>query len=479
MHGERLYYIVLSFKFDAFNSAVFLINKLEELSLIDSSCAHLIFGDMDVIIRLWADDKKINELKLIINDFKMVSSYKFILIENHFTWYKEKINRKILKYEFDEKLLDRILKGDIDHNFYILLKNDQKSICNYKYWIFVEEPYSSNSNFYSKIKDILNRNKKHKLLEGTYNISIYSYITNTRRGFLIKCSTDNFVMSCDKISKLIADNSADNEFKLTTYIARKEIKEDSDQINFGKATQIPIESRKMEILYNLLKSHDCYRGMFLDDSEEANLINSFCVNLVPLFYDIFRFHSTWCEKIRHARNSLKWVVEKKNSTLVSVLLREYVVLETKLRKILDVIYQQESSSIKGLIGFGKKLNNKYKLDEIVINEIISMIENKFVPSKLTLGDIPHILSLLVSKCPGDQKNCLIINEFSNIVSQIASDRNSLAHGEEAFLFQHDRNNKKWLWEQYAFNFMKYHFYNPKWAPILREKSDLFIAEQRH
>jgi hypothetical protein len=479
IHGERLYYIVISFKHDAFNSASFLIDKLEKLEIINSSCAHLIFGDMDVIIRVWSDEKSITALKNIIDEYKMVSNYRLLLIESNYTWYKEKINKKISKLEFEAKLVDNILRGDIDSHLYLILKNNSKSMYSYKYWIFVEEPYSSNSNFYSKFRDILgNRGRKHPNLEDSYHISVYSYLTGTRRGLLLKCSTNTFVKSCDNISQLIEDFSADNDYKITTYIARKELKEDSDQINTSKTIHLPIEARKKEIIYNLFKSHDCYRGMFEGDSKEANLIDSFCFNLSPLFYDIFRFHNTWCDKIRQARNALKWVVEQKNATLVSVLLREYVLLEIKLRKILEDIYRARLSSIKGLDRFGRKLQNQYKIENVVISEIISMIEVRFVPQKLTLGDIPHLLSLLANSCKTDNKYCDLIKKFPDIVAAISNDRNSLAHGEDAFLFQHDKNSKKWLWEQYAFNFMNYHFFNPKWANILRDRAEIYKAEQK-
>lgn len=476
IHGERLYYIVVSFKQDALNSANYLLEKLEELEIINSSCAHFIFGDMDVIIRAWSDEKSINDFKEYLDSLKLIDSYRFLLIENIFTWYKDKINRKINKLTFSQGIIDEILIGEIDSRFFLVLKNNSKMKYNYKYWIFVEEPYSSNSGFYTKFRDILTKKRKHQNLSGTYNISIYTYLTNAKRGFLIKCSTNNFVMSCDNLSKLVEEVASDNEYKMSTYIARSELKEDNDKINIEKTIHLPIEIRKKEILYNLFKSHDCHRGMFEESSEEMNLSEAFCINLSPLFYEIFQFHSDWSDKIRQARNSFKWVVEKKNSTLVSVLLREYVLLETKLRKILTNIYLDQAASIKGIPGLGKQIQNKFHLEEKVISKILNILEKKFVPSTLTFGDIPHLLNILANRCTTNKDKCDLIKNFSEIVTKIAQDRNSLAHGESSFLFQNDKKNMKWIWEEYTFNFLRYHFFYQKWANILREQTKSYEAE---
>ena len=82
IHGEKLYYIVVSFRQDALNSANYLLEKLEELEIINSSCAHFIFGDMDVLIRAGSDEKSINDFKEYLDSLKLIDSYRFLLIEN-------------------------------------------------------------------------------------------------------------------------------------------------------------------------------------------------------------------------------------------------------------------------------------------------------------------------------------------------------------------------------------------------------------
>lgn len=374
VNGERLYFIVISFHNDPFNSADLLVEKMKENGLNASSCAHLIFGDMDVILRVWASELIVSDLILYLESNKNIDTYSLKLIENLMPWYSREIEDNGNVFTLSKADIDDILSNKIKDSLIYFYKQNHRDIFSYKFWVIVEEPYSSNSGFYSQFNTKLNGSKKIKDFDGTFNISLYSYMTSTKRGFIFKANTNNFVMSCDKITALIHELSVDNEYKISTYIARKQLKDDEDLVNFGKNPHVPIETRKRKILYNLLKSHDCNKLMFEDDADELDTLETYVDNLLPVFYDIFKYNKDWCEKVRVSRNITKWVVEEKNSMIISFLLREYVTLESKCRGILDSIYVKNASKLKGVPGIARQIQNIGNMSDDKYKEIESIIK---------------------------------------------------------------------------------------------------------
>ena len=493
---ERLYFILISFRSDVIEkSNEFVKNIQSEFPCFSSSCIYSIFGDLDILVRLWASHQDIDAINLYLNSLSDdIRSYRLILVDHAYTWYQYEIDKKLSEsaelsvHNFDVK---KILKKDfgLDQKYIYLKSDGPKDATKYKIWLVVEDKSSSYTDLFNKVIESIYKKHRDKLISiGTDRISIYSYQMSTGNGLIIKADTKDFFTTNDIFYDVIEElnnitiasgetsRSRQRDYKIMTYIACEPLKKENDSLYSESCKSNHLRTRKQKCIENLCKLQDCSPHLFEEESLEYENSILFSNSLVPLFFLIFHYRdiSIWTKNIEKLRILYKCIVENQNKKLKSFLMREYVKLESIFRdEIEDYFDQSYMRKINGFDSTAKEIEGrlKVKYENVEHDDIVAILDilekNHAFQSKITLGLIPRIINRLPrdlerSKLPKDVKSKL--NDVSKKISLCANDRNKLMHGEINNLFQQEDENL--LWIVYIKNFVEFRFKSDDFLSLL-------------
>ncbi|MGK7911932.1 MAG: hypothetical protein AB4050_10705 [Synechococcus sp.] len=475
--GKRLYFILLEFKYDAIEKGTRVVNNiLPNLEVKHNVCAYSIFGDLDLLIRIWASDEEVRQLAGRISSMKEITSRRIILVDNIHTWYQDRIEQTIPKTApclLSEKEMNSIVSGRNNVNDSLILNHlsEEEDKYLYKFWIFAEEPFPSSNTLFEDLKRKLSKKinlnpRQDSEWAGTYRMSFYSYSTATHQGVIVKADSSSFIESCGSLDDVIAEHAKDKEIKIKTYIARSRIVEEGDLIAIGSSN--PGAQRKIA-LRNLCSSHDCGFIVYEKDSKEEKEIDAFIDCLTPHFYDLFSCFSFdgWQRKVFKLRVIYKWVVEKKDKKIESYLLKEYVDLERQLREKISSVMSKDKkiprSFMREWTGFHstvRRMSNMLNIDEEDAIRFLEGEEGRWFSRKITFGEMPSALKFINRRLNNSKDiDRDIFSNLQSLITASAKDRNALAHGETGHLFQLNDDDTNLVWEGYVVNFLKLSFYS--------------------
>ena len=495
INEERLYYLLLESKLSIPESAICVKSYLEDgdlKSLKKSYCGYFTFGATDFLLRIWSNEEKIAAL---INNFRRtteISKVTTYVIDSMNTWYQRNLEeREDWPDEFPSESYEALMKLEIPDWLKLPFntKIDDESI---KYFMFLDETYTKQSVLFKELSKIIARRDEiyDKCFDGIEYISLYSYYTKTHQGVLIKGQTDDLY----KIAG--STNNIAEIFKLntTTFICYKKMTEEGDDI--GEEKKLPLNARKTRVIYNLLKSHDCYEKLFTSEGRAKS--DGFCSNLKDerLVGKLFHYGEDWWILIEELRRVYRWVVFRKNETLMDFLRGQYVRYEKYFRDMLEnrmLLLQDEGEELKQLsLMIRRNLLKKLDLRKKVPSEILATTAanirrfylakergNKQSEEHFTFGLAPRILQklLIISGFSKGEKKA--IKELIAALESCIPDRNRVMHGGVTDLSEHDEKKEKWVWESYTLNIIRLGLVLRRYRKILQRLVVVGLNDSEH
>jgi hypothetical protein len=493
INSERLYYILVTFNYDVLQEAKKLSNELPNLIVSNAISLFSIYGDIDLLIRVWCTDEEINNIDRYLKNNIKLKNHQLIIINKSYLWYQKKLEKNE-KLRLERNVIEDLLIGKIDQS---LIFNASDINYSFRFWMFIQVPevpvtasllnFDLFDEFFLKLQslenDPINLNIKH-----TFNISIYSYETNGFNNIIIRSDSNDFHISANSLydiaSSIIKDHNLD--FKVTTYIERKLLYEASYKFNPVRFIELPPGERKRETIYNLSKLYNCNKIIYQSSKTNTgnfslNIINTFSSEISSLFYEIFAYenHSLWYKNVKKIRTIFQFVVESKNQELKSLIIFEYIIIEKKLREVIRNIEKEKfDDTINDINGFNKiikeishKLNHKLnreqiKIDDTTINQILSILKErgKAFSEHITFGEMSTAINIISSRnyVKLNQNEIKYLKEFSEKINYSVKDRNYLVHGTIIDLFEN------WEWIKYVTNFLRLYLAFPYALEILEK-----------
>jgi hypothetical protein len=474
--GERLHYVLLKVKTKLFTAGEKIEKVISDskLGISGSSCAYFIFGDSDVLVRIWATESHLEQFKEEVRKHvPEVEDLRVILIERISTWYQRRIENQ---QGWHESLDEKAVQAIADHNVPQTLRTDMELKSNrngVKFFIFIEEPFAKRNYIFRKLQDDLISGQP-EFLQGMDRISLYSYIATDGLGVLIKGEVGEAKQLTSTLLAF-AERMKEYAIKTTTFVCAKTIKLDESALN----SRLRQTGREKEIFYNLVRSHDCYHACIKDyggeDAENrASRFEEIGAELNPQI-SLFRGEHWWVF-ISDLRLLYKWVAFGDTGKLLQKLGREYVKLDRRLNEVLDAAFQryQEEKLRQKQIGLART----HRMNEQAIEKIIAALSSDLRMEKhCTLGAVPGCIEAFVKivETKKDQREVLL--EFSKTLRAAATDRDELMHGRiesEELLKAEENNKRRWVWERFVQNYLKTFLLLPKVLPMLEDLTEAFL-----
>ena len=484
INGERLHYVLVQVRhrlFDAGRKIGDVLTKETDkhLGFASSSCAYYIFGQSDIIIRVWATESHLNKLVAEIRTIPEVEKLEVILIQRMLAWYQNEIEQRA---DWDAGLNERTIVSIASHRVPESLKYKVRANKSHptRFFIFIEESFAKRSDIYKRLRDEIQR-KQGGLLGKMQRVSIYKFTTAECIGVLVKgeLATPHTVTA-----RLIDFAEAMKQYsvKTTTFICSpKPIKSDENALN-PHLKDSALSGRGKEIFYNLIRTHDCNETKIVGYGGEGawKMAERFQQIGSGLLEESFCHHSTWWSMVDDLSLLHKWIAFGDAEKVMAKLRQRFVVLERDLNDILASCYA---------ILDGEKWKNvcqstvsRFKFSNEQATDVCKHIRKQVaVESHLTLGAVPKCIRSLLSRVHKVQDaDALLLREFADRLEKGAIDRNRLMHGRikaDEFL-KPDADNKHWAWEDYIENFLKIVFIFPRVLDPLKTLAEEFMAQEK-
>lgn len=470
INGERLYYLLVESKLSVPDTEKCVKDCLQDeflKQLEKSYCGYVTFGASDLLLRVWSNEERIGPLITKLRSKKEISNVNTYVIDSMNTWYQRNLEKSENWPDvFPSESYESLMKLNIPDWLKLTFK-PTKNDGNIKYFMFLDEPYTKKSVLFEELSENIARENEiyEKCFSGINKVSLYSYYTKTNQGVLIKGQTE------DLNNIAISTNNITEFFKLntTTFICFKKITEEGD--NIAEEKKFPLKVRKKKVIYNLLKSHDCYEKLLTNEGKAKS--DTFCENLndTGLLPSLFHYEKDWWETVGELRLLYRWVVFQKNETLMNFLRGQYVEYEKHFRGILENwmgLIQDEGEEIKQISSIIKKyLLKKHVLETSTPSEVlaetaanirrlylIKQRRDKETEEHFTFGLAPSILKklLFLGGCSKREKDA--VKEMITALECCVPDRNKIMHGGVTDLSEHDEKKEKWVWESYTINLIR-------------------------
>lgn len=470
IHGERLYFLLIQTKLNIPEVETLIkqcMNKkgLEKLKGSYTIC--FTFGTNDVMIRVWAEEYDficlLGELRGKVDEgILCVTPY---MMEFMSTWHQRKLeDRSTWPNPFCLDDVESFLKGPLPEDF----QKPYESLTpkeNNRYFMFVEERFTQESNLFSTfLSSIQEENAFYqKCFPNILRISLYSYYSKTHRGVLIKGQTDeldNIAQSAKHIIELFPNAST------TTYICFRKIPIEAS----GDSVSQKIEAYNQNqpgIVYNLLKSHDCYEELL--DHEGKQRKDVFCNELgkPKVIRELFLYTDNWWLLIQEFRKIFKWIAYRRNKTLIDYLRGEYVSLEKyfndELKNLKDLAAKEDKELLRSIRKLLTSLMKRHGASPVAEDDVIKCAEkvkkyfeqgdNRKEERFVSFGNTPRLLGELTKLVKLPRKKSEAIKEIIKKLGGCVDHRNAIMHGDVMNLFE---ANKQGVcpWIDYTINIIK-------------------------
>ncbi len=458
VRGERLYYLLIETTMNLSEVKTFINKYMKQNSALgDSCCVYFTFGDNDLILRVWANDDSFYGLHMYLEKQKDIDNIDVFIIDSMYSWYQKEIEDRHMKSVINSLLIPDDIISYRSPSDLMFDDFQDKGI---RYFMFLDEPYGGETTLFLDLFNIikLNKNDKNKkaYFDGIDHISLYSYQAKTYRGVILKGQTK----SLDKIAE--SSRNITTKFKLTTttYISFERFSQSLEGDELNNTEMAPLTHQMPETVDNLLKSHDCYKRKIKNLPDAERRRSAFCKKIAELGNLLFYYDMSWWQIIEEIRKIYKWIVFKKNDTLLDYLrgtLVEYeVFFRTNLERYLPLLRTDETD--KEVISSILKKHVTSSDISIPYESIKKYYENRNVniygesEKHFAFSSAPKILQklLIVKKASPEIKQG--INEIIQCIGKCLTHRNLIMHGQIMDLFKTRKNN--WIWEEYVFDIIK-------------------------
>lgn len=426
-NGERLYYILVDAKTNLFAAKKYVVDCLTKYHLKASSCGYITFGPSDMLLRVWAEEKRLADFaQTLRNNREVILSVKPRIIESMRTWYQNQMEKRQAFWVSFKNLPYKDLMNR-KFNDYCTIMNAKGAKINggIRFFTFLEKPYGRMSTLFHDLCPYLQTEgsaKYNKYFKNIGQISIYSYQATNHQGVLLKGQTDNLA----NLTKCIDSLTKNFHVLTTTCLCANRLIVEKDELNPKQKSRLPLQMRKKPVIYNMLKSHDCYIRRFANIENATELHERICEILTQLIEGFLFYNKQWWSTVDNLRKLYRWVVYQKNAPLKGFLMEQYVTLEKKYRNEIER-YVNIKQEIK-----------KSKFDEVTWGTI-----NRH------LGELKEFSSL-------SSKEKQAIGQLGKTIHDCFQDRNDLMHGNVTYLFGEDKEGKG-IWVGYVLHLVKLWF----------------------
>ncbi len=345
VNGQRLYYILIRALQDV-RKVVKLIQ--DEISLRPPfeahSCAYVVFGEVDIIIRACVADTdlkpfldRLNQLDLEIDNV--------VLVNNSHTWYQHRIeeSRKFKTYfqtrvdanqllhrqeipewlKFEDRRKPRIKASSRKK------KTDAEPQGPIKYFVFAHETKGSIDPLYDALRKELYESSSSEQRISLHKITSQKY----ESGVLIEGETvDKKTRDPEDAVYALTDRiKALGVYRTTTYVRAKGHVDKHDLY----LPEQPVSNRKRVNTRNAVLSETkqlLTDEVYLSTHSCARFIEIVALN--NLYPHILVTSADWETVVENTRQIFSWIFHNQNGKLVEFLLSEYARLETTLREAL-------------------------------------------------------------------------------------------------------------------------------------------------
>jgi len=469
INGERLYYVFVASRMNVRDSAQCIdtcMNLVPLRRLKGSFCTYLTFGENDIIIRMWAQERDFANFLSELRNRKRegIDQITVYIMDSMSTWYQREIEATP---EWPNKFApdnvqDLIARNPLPSYFarqYQPLTSREDNV----FLLDLNEPYSKDSNLFSELtSSVAEEDQRFQTcFKGIQRISVYSYRCKTHKGVLIKGQTGELSAIAQvtrKVSELFSVDST------VTHICFGKLPLDRS----GDAiSERVFNERHTEVIYNLLKAYDCYNKVL--DSDALARKDAFCAHLVSeeLFRSLFTYRSDWWSSVSEVHKLFRWVTFGKNGTLTDYLRGCYVDYEAYFDDILKDLRLLEVDDDKPLLRSMRKqipsvLRRKeaVDIDEAKLKDFAKKIKSFFHTdprrmtgeSYVTFGEIPRLLGSLTKLVHLAPDESAAIRDIVDAISACVENRNRLMH-RPIDLFAFDQYGT-YVWKDYAVNLIK-------------------------
>ena len=407
LRGQRLYYILITVETTAADASKFLATALNEVGLSPSACAYWLFGDTDIIIRVWAGESTVIDLKKKIKDKinHLEHPIRCLLVSSMETWYQREIEKKPgwHKSLIPESCV-KILKDEPPEDLrYSCGLHDQRSVM--RYFIFIKEPSTKNKHLFKELSSMA-KSGNDTLFSADSRISLYSVYSRGFNGVLLKGETDNFSETAQKLVDF-ASMQKNLGRETTTYICSTNLKKEENNLT-QKLTVLNFEVARRRTIENLLLSEECNASTLNVDAESlkqerGDTSDLFIKGILEQLPHIFHYHEEWWPYIKDLRYLYKWVIFQDNEQLMAFLARHYALCENDLRLLLQVTWNKQQ--------YQKKISQDQDADRKLRNFLLKNVFDDY----LLAHDGPVRTSVLDELAPENPTHTL--KQLSNAMKK--------------------------------------------------------------
>jgi len=480
LFGERLYYLLINVHTDLFGVRELLCNRLKKAKLYGSSCAYMVFGESDILVRVWGQERRFREFLKSLNESLVQYPSGQIQIKTYLitamnTWY-EKVIEAEPKWPANQldTVLERCLNSrEIDPVF--LHKDDASQAESTKIFVFIEQPAVRAKDVFREMCD----RARNCGLPDLDRVSLYQYRSAEKRGVLMKAESANFRKASVSLVNLARDlKQSEYAANTTTYVCAEPLKVEE---SFPSPSSVePVDCQKYA--YNLLISHDCNEGRFTDSNGQftdevahkhsdqfKELIGS-----VGRYRRVFGLMARRPEFIEKLRSIYRWTVRREEQNLRRYLIDFYIELEVLTRDLLSnnpVALGKKDPSRK-YVSIAKRVlpdDHFHKFLEAVKQESLEDQSKQY-----TLGNLVDLIAWAKGQLP-NAKEHTELDKFREVLSPespaqqgLIQNRNDLMHGNSLRLFRTESGGDSDLWIGFVSNYLEAELLRPRLVEALEK-----------
>lgn len=474
--GERLYYLLLKCSEPLHQVKQKVLCSIEDSNLKEQSCAYLLFGECDALIRVWSCEESLLSLKKSLkeNNIHIASC---MLTSNIYTWYQVILEDSLVANNTDifktisEHPPEKFLAGTPPSKLVFSFSPDDPSQTKTRFFILLKSSFPGNYGAFQKLKTILYEGEQ-KDLSKSMMLSIYSFYTNEHKGVLIKGQID--AIGCkhsgmEKLQEIVREYGSDS----ITYISSEPILSEGDNIGIYNDDVI-VPARKQCAVYNLVKLHDCLKEEYENDSTQRHRAEMFIETLSSMYDLLANYNSAWKSNIDNAKRIFRWVVKGRNEALKSFFALHYIETEKKLR---DLYLKHGEKLVENRLQINPETRIRNIITSKVDKDVADQLAHKVISDKtlrrskrdLTFGSFYHLISDTCKLC-GNKHEWQVekakIRELQEIVKACSECRNELFHGKVDNIFSTDTSKTQYLFQKYVKYYIQFSFTWPDAKLIL-------------
>ncbi|HEY3898066.1 MAG TPA: hypothetical protein VGM54_05600 [Chthoniobacter sp.] len=526
LRGERLYYLLITVETSAEFASANVEKALSDVRLNDRACAYWLFGDTDIIIRVWSSESAIIDLEEHIRKAfnNMERPVRRLLVSSMETWYQRQIESKPgwsndLRPENSLRIIEQNPPAGLRYD---CGPSDSRIVL--RYFILIREPSAKNKKLFKELSTAAKRESS-PMFRPESRISLYSIYSRDFNGVILKGETTDFSATAQHLVEFASAQKKDGR-ETTTYICSRNLRKESNALGLSDDS----ETGQVGITRNLLLSEECNAATLQLGTNQLRTtrtgVSDLFVHIIrrELHY-VFFYHEGWWPYIKDLRYLYKWVIFADNEQLMAFLTRHYALCENELCSILkdDWKRQCDSKKIEREKAANTRLKNFLlrsvverwvfdprgsmrmtflrnlasddrspiearisngikeevtKLSESFPPDIISGIrgclqhgtENNSDETNMTMGSIALFLETTVRVELTNDAQKILITEFASRLRECGNERNRVVHGAIGNFFEkvYIEKQREFAWQRPVSAFIKMRLLYPHVIPILKD-----------